>query len=484
MRNFRSFQAPATTESPTLTVEEQAILEDEHNEATANLDEAQTGIERVTDVNTVSGDVDQVISTMPQVTEVEQDLINSVNDMVVAGTDAESDVLTETPSPETGVIAIESIVEKGVEALKKLWKAIVLAVKNLIVGVKHWFTTYFSKLDGQVKRAGELRKRLHALLNADGEVDDQVAIADILGYSGGSHFGALLAFLKVFEKSVVGMQQLPQFIFSHHDNMKKIGEQLVTLFDSVYQGSNEAHGLGGDNDRTGKAGLALFKAMQDYLKQFGDVYDDRNNKTKGLSIVRKSIGNTDILVRNPVLPKAAAGNNTFSNVDAHNDWDAIKRLSEVRFDVKKAGSEFDTVMEIKLPVKGKVSEVAKEIDDALAKYETVGKAFIHLRDGAMKDMTQLIEKVEAACDKMVERASTKLMDNDGSARRFTALMPAYTNWATQPGTKLCQEVARHLNFWATLYEKATNVLEGHGSKADNPEAAGKAPAGAPKLAAA
>lgn len=467
MRLHASIHAPGPQLlGPLLSVEEQAILEDEHNETAANVDNAAGDLDRVADTNAVQTDVADVVESTETITSVEQDLINSVNDMAVAGTDAEPEVSVAAPDPETGAIATESIVDKAVAGLKKLWAAIEAGLKNLLAGMKHWITSFFSKLDGQTRRVTALRAAVAPFKKSDVEIDTSVEILDVLGYAGTSNY-AFARWGGTFEKSINNLNELPKFIFKHQDVMKGLGKGLEALFSAAYKG-----GESDNNEAINGLVSRVYDVMGDYLKQFGEPHD---TSAKDGGYIEFAIGSTSVVAKNPLAadsPDASA---------------QIANMSRLRFDVRKAGMDIETQITVTTPLKGKISELANSIDAKLAALEQLGRSMMHLRDSSIKEMEKLVTSVESSCSQMVDRAEKSDAGNGALAKRFTQLMPAYANWATNPASKLCQEAARHMNFWATLNEKAFNTFQQHGGKqkresAEDPNK-GAAPANAPKVAA-
>jgi hypothetical protein len=104
-----------------LSLEEQAILQDEQSQTLTGLETDGHEIDRLVATNAGLDDTILVVSETPEFGEVDRGLVDAVADAAVAGTDADPEqVITTTPEG----LASEGFVSDVVDRLKKMWEKI------------------------------------------------------------------------------------------------------------------------------------------------------------------------------------------------------------------------------------------------------------------------------------------------------------------------------------------------------------------------
>lgn len=104
MRKF-SFKTPNTpTSQPVqLSVEEEAILADEKNEQQIESEQTTNDIEQMGDIIVKMGDVQTIVSNIPEIKPIDQALVGAVAEAAVAGTDADPEEVAGSMLPDQGV---------------------------------------------------------------------------------------------------------------------------------------------------------------------------------------------------------------------------------------------------------------------------------------------------------------------------------------------------------------------------------------------
>lgn len=430
---------------PMLSVEEQAIADDEHSEATISLDKATDDVDRLADTAAVTTDVGVVLDNVPDANaDIEKQLIATVAEMAVAGTDGEAEDISMATSGEPDGLSNESFVD----TLMRLWQALVRGVKNMWVNLKHWVTTYFSTVDRAKAKAQALLERAKAL-KVGGHIETAVHMPDTFGYGNkGSEVeiaNNVGKNLKVFQDSVPSIAKLQQ------DTAKHIGGILNNMF-AKYDGSTEA--------------------IPELSKGIGLLIRDMNEYAKALNLARlHKVGNVQHAAKSDVynFPFLNIGANTLImakhlTVDMRQADDAsvdenITSLAKIRF---TASIDTDVVSnnDIRYALKGDVHGVGEKVSNALIKpVLTMAEILIHIRSSSMVEMEKIVQRVDQTCEAMLKRVGAKDHDAVTRAKRLMQLSPAFSNWATQPTTKLMSIAARHMAFWLSLAEKSIIALE-------------------------
>jgi len=121
---------------PTLSVEEEAILTDDQNQTSNALVELDADFDRVGDTQEIITDVQSVIAQVPEVGEVERELIDALGDMATAGTDVNPD---QVASAITAGVSTEGFVNTVIEQLSKMWEAIKAYLTKMWQSIKDFF---------------------------------------------------------------------------------------------------------------------------------------------------------------------------------------------------------------------------------------------------------------------------------------------------------------------------------------------------------
>jgi DNA-binding phage protein len=142
-----------------LTVEEEAILADDMAQATTDMETVGNELDRTTDTTAVNADAAEVVGDMPEVGNVEQDLIASVAEMAVAGTDGEAADVAVNTEPTDG-LATESIAETIKTAVLKVWETIKQGLNKL------WdmFDAFFKNVTAYLTGIKSKVDKIHSLL--------------------------------------------------------------------------------------------------------------------------------------------------------------------------------------------------------------------------------------------------------------------------------------------------------------------------------
>jgi hypothetical protein len=427
----RHLQAPEPQPIPTpvLSVEEEAILADEHNEASQALDNATADADRITEVADVAQDAVQVVDMTPEVGQVEQELVGAVGDMAVAGTDADpTDIInipaapTEGEEPKPEGLSVEGIAS----TLKSIWDAIITAIKNMWVGFKHWLTTYFATLEQNKKHAEKLIERLSGMkgyLANDGAMLTS-SMTDIFHYSGRS-------FIDLFNTAGRQEHDFNAYVLdttkNQHGLMIPIGDGMVQAY-NAYQGEDIAD--------IGQVVDVLSTRFVDYMKRL-NLQPGKGDKWETKPIAQMKV--------------VADGYSDRITDPAQSIETKIAMLSKIRFSVDQDTSfGSNKIISMKLDVTAdKLLEYVKErlvFIDELLKFKA--DQFKALEDKATA--------VQGACDAMLKRIKEDNKEGTAFAKRLMPLATAYSQWATQPTGKLLHVAARHNKFWLSLFEMATN----------------------------
>jgi hypothetical protein len=425
MKRHLQAQPPAPLPIPTLSLEEAAILADEENEASIVADAAAADTDRIAEVADIANDTMLVVDETPEIGQVEQELVNAVGEMAVAGTDDNPEDVISMPVADGQDISVEGIVS----ALKSIWDAIITAIKNMWVGLKHWLTTYFSSLEQNKKHAEDLIKRLSAMkgyLANDGAALTS-HIVDIFNYSGNTW----LDFFNVAGKNDEDFRTyVLEAAKNQHALMGQIGIGMEQAFQG-YDGVNVAD--------TEDVVNTLGKTMNTYMQRL------KLEPEKGDKWTSKKIANMTVTAKNYSANWSVSGTNLETK---------IAMLSKVRFEVDQV-TEFgstkgrvmknDTTPEMLLPMVQKRLDFINEL--------------LKFKGDQFKSLETTMDKVQKACDEMLGRIKDDNKEATAFAKRLMGLCSAYANWATQPTAKLFSVAARHNKFFLSFYEMATNNFQ-------------------------
>lgn len=412
---------------PTLSVEEEAIMADEHSEAEIAMDNGINEAERIQDIADVANDATLVVSDIPEVGQVEQDLVASVADMAVAGTDASAtDVLSVTNAD--GAVSTEGIAS----ALKSLWDTIVSALKNMWAGIRNWLTTYFATLDRNKRHAEKLIQRLDGMRGWTASDDAKVEISDMFGYARQS-----LGAKQLFGRIGVVMVEHRTMVATALETQKNV---MLPLGDELIRGYKE-FGQNKDMAVMTKVVQAISTQMEGYIKSLGISEDGK---------VRKNNASKEVAQ----MTIHANGYNKHITDPANSTETKIALLAKVRFSVDQdtnlIGNGRKVTMRVDMTPDMLKADVQKDLD--------IINGLIKYRDNEFKQLEAKSELVQRACEAMLGTVKDGDKGTVALAKKLMPMTTAYANWATQPGIKLLSTVARHLQYWLTLSEKCANMF--------------------------
>jgi hypothetical protein len=430
MKRHLEKPTPQPVPVPTLSVEEEAILQDEHNEASIAVDAATAEADRITEVAEVAQDAVLVVDETPEVGQVEQDLVGAVGDMAVAGTDADPEEVISLPVTDGQDVSVEGIVS----TLKSIWDAIVTAIKNMWVGLKHWLTTYFSTLEQNKKHAEKLIERLNGMKGYVPNIkNDKIEIKDIFNYANiiaglnlSELFGGIAGRDKRFEDFVVGATDTQ-------------GSLMVNLGHAIAEGYDKFDGI--NVSELGDMVDFMSRKMGEYCKKLGLSKGDGKDKDKYTFNVAQ------------MKVEAEGFSDTIEN-QANSFETKLAYLCKIRFKVDQHTS---------FAAAGVVSYRNDTTPDMVKadvqhKLNFINQLIAH-KDAHFKQLEEAVQKVEQACSKMLERVKEDNKEGMTTAKRLMPLTSAYANWATQPAAKLLDVAARHNKFWLSLSEMVTNNFQ-------------------------
>lgn len=426
MNRHLKVPAPQPEPIPTLSVEELAIAEDETSEAEIAAAVAEDDVDRVTEVAEVANDAILIVDETPEVGQVEQELVGAVGDMAVAGSDADPEEVISIPAAGEGDdLSVEGIVS----ALKSIWNAIVAAIKNMWVGLKHWLTTYFSSLEQNKKHAEKLIERLNGMKGWTANKGAMLtsAIADIYHYSGKS-------FLDLFERLGSIEDNFNAYVLkaisAHHDSMLLVGQALEYGYQNF-----DGMDLSRADKFTGK--------MTTHLKQY--VHKLEMQKGKGENWETKPIAQMKVV---------AKGYNDNIDDAVQSTETQLALLSKIRFSVDQDTS-FGSVKALHVMLDVTPDRLTEMVKGRLTFIEELLK----FKGDQFKALEAQLEKVEKACEDMLGRFKEDNKEGQAFAKRLMPMTSAYANWATQPTAKLLSLTARHNKFWLSLYEMGANNFQ-------------------------
>ena len=155
----RHFAAESIVTTPLhLSIEEEAILEDEMNLHSAELDGILEDSDRLGDIVVTMGDAQATVSNTPEIGTMEQELVSAVADMAVAGTDADPEDITKDMLPPAEGLSAESILESAGAMLKKIWDGIKAMMTKIWDHIKNFFMRIGEFITGTKRRIEKLEK--------------------------------------------------------------------------------------------------------------------------------------------------------------------------------------------------------------------------------------------------------------------------------------------------------------------------------------
>lgn len=140
-----------------LSVEEEAIVADEVNQHLMDLDATTQNTSRLSDIVMTMADVQTVVSSAPEVGNIEEQLVDAAADMAVAGTDADAAELSDTIVAAEEGVSTESVVEGIKAAVLKIWEAIKAGIAQVWKHIVDFFSKIGQFLSGTTKRIEKLK---------------------------------------------------------------------------------------------------------------------------------------------------------------------------------------------------------------------------------------------------------------------------------------------------------------------------------------
>lgn len=171
---MRHIKEPA--QPVTLSVEEEAILIDEQNATMMEAQAEQADADRLLDTHDILTEAQMAITTVPEIGNVEQELIAAISEMAAAGSDV--DPVDVMPVPPEGV-STEGIVDAVADRLKKLWEQIRTMINNAWEHVKKFFSNLTQALAPSKRRAEaaqkarEQEKQVDAILSSQRSAEEK-----------------------------------------------------------------------------------------------------------------------------------------------------------------------------------------------------------------------------------------------------------------------------------------------------------------------
>lgn len=147
----RHFEQPV--ETITLSVEEEAVLVDEQNEIVANIAQQNDLGDRLVDTVEGVASAETALTGVGEVTDVEKELVATVGEMAVAGTDGDPDDIISVSS---NGLSAEGFADKAIEGLKKLWEKI----KKMMVDIWNRIVEFFKGQNKQLENAVNAQKSI------------------------------------------------------------------------------------------------------------------------------------------------------------------------------------------------------------------------------------------------------------------------------------------------------------------------------------
>jgi len=167
-----------------LSAEEQAILQDEQNQALQEVQNGGDEIDRLVDTSAGLDDTVLIVSETPEFGEVDRGLVDLVADTAVAGTDADPEQIVATT--DTG-LAAEGFVSDALERLKKLWDKIKEYLANAWKSLTNYLSSEKRQLENVHKQAIEVEKFIeenHSILMLEWTPENVKKVSTIrLSYS-------------------------------------------------------------------------------------------------------------------------------------------------------------------------------------------------------------------------------------------------------------------------------------------------------------
>lgn len=160
-----------------LSLEEQAILQDDQNVMITALDSDTHEIDRLIDTGVGLDQTTTIVNETPEFNSVDQALVSCVSDAIVAGTDADPEELAESMLSEKGVSA-ESFASTVLDGLKKMWEAIKAWLQKAWASIKKFFASlaaFFSPNKRKEEEAKKKQEEEEALKKASDEEKRQLA---------------------------------------------------------------------------------------------------------------------------------------------------------------------------------------------------------------------------------------------------------------------------------------------------------------------
>lgn len=129
--------APVVPAPVHLSVEEQAILDDEIAEVQSEITADRQAVNRLMDTNEIIGELKETADAVPELGPIEEQLVAAATDMAVAGTDANPEELIEA-TPAKGV-STEGFWSTLGDKLKEIWAKIMEMILKAWDAIKRFF---------------------------------------------------------------------------------------------------------------------------------------------------------------------------------------------------------------------------------------------------------------------------------------------------------------------------------------------------------
>jgi hypothetical protein len=410
-----------------LSVEEEAILEDQLAEAAAGVSSASLDAERISGIQDVNTDLSAAVADIPEVGAIENELINSVAEMAVAGTDTDPDsVFTVTGNAEPEVTT-----EGIVSFLASLWDTIVKAIKNFMVSGKHFLTTLFSSLNNNVKHCDKLIDKLDAMKGFIPIENSTVESTDWFDLAGGKPKEGIAEFAGRAEEAD---KQLTTYVNSLFSNGERYVTNLGGCISTIYKDYN---GGAVEPDVNRKADEMRSTILQ-YAKSVGI-------SPGGKGEMEKTVGGLKVEFKNAAV--MGDSNSPFETKVAY--------LSRVRIDVTSI-TKTKPGQKVTLDVKNLTPD---QLSGMVKKRKTAIEELIGITDKFEKKFENDIKLAEDACAEMLKRIKPEDKEGQKVSKHLMQLTNAYSNWILSMRINTASHSARINKFWLSFYEKASNCYK-------------------------
>lgn len=438
-----------------LSMEEESLQDIEAHENNVAVQDTCAQIDRLVDVSDAVEDTVTIVDKTPEIGTTEASLLDSVANMVVAGTDANPEDIIPLVAMEDAMVPYNGdksfghkVGEEGKadakdetasslkDKLAKIWEAILGFLEKCWEQIKQGATYFYASAE-KLKRAVTAAMEKAKASSGGEQKATTVTVTDMFGatYVDGHSFLTQSWIDRMFKKGPTPEEHLKRFEKAVHilaaqvpAQQKKIGEEIKHLlegFDPKDAVASVSEGV-----------FRLNKQMEVYARTVVGM-GEGTNAPQGAEIVGKGLmGNFALSAKN--VPE-----------DTNDLWKALENLQKLRFGVDVEAAPADP-MAYNFPVYAPMVSL-----NELKKYDTIADLLLDFKNKHRVEATSSVaDAIKVVSKKIANRNDEVSAEASSIGGALLKLNGSYGNWVAHPLNAAMQRICRVCLFFVGVHSKS------------------------------